>query len=111
MSLVGKNTQAIIYQKIVTPVVVIDRIYAYRWQHRDSNNISLCLHIMSDCGSVDTVVRKLYTAAESLVLDYMEYENPEGPKTIKWIHSKAVNSIPAGSQLVYRRPAIEVLAA
>lgn len=104
--IIGEGTQRVIIRKVVTPVAIISHVYAYLSRRKDSDQLAVAVHIVSDGGKADTIVGKLIRRAHDEVVHTLRTERPENPKHLRWRHSNSTLGVPTGAQLVYVRPEV-----
>lgn len=102
MSFIGRETQALLLQKIVSPLPIVKRIYAYPRQSGDGSYYC-SIHVVSDNGTWDVVVKRLMRKWHSLIAETYEKERHQAMPTFKWTHSLNDAGIPKKAQVLFVR--------
>ena len=102
MDVIGPRTARTILSKVVFPTCVISRVYAY---HRADPDTTVCvLHIVSDDGQHNTIVRHLYEqASEDVGLAFLD-ENAYDIKRLSWRLDVSDEAVPEQAQTLFVRP-------
>lgn len=105
MALIGTKSLQVILQGVIIRTPIIAKVYAYP-RRDEQNHLHLAVHIISDGGTSDTVIKKLCDRVKADFAKAYEHECVHGLEKFKFVHSDARSQIPERSQLIYVRPAV-----
>jgi hypothetical protein len=107
--LIGADVLQVVVDRIIVPTPVIAKVVAYLKREEDGTS-SIVLHVVSDCGDKDTVVKKLFERAKS---DLAEAFDTEPGNVVvapfRLVQSKTNDDavkFPKPAQLLYIRRAV-----
>lgn len=104
MALIGPRSLQVLVQGLIIPTPIIVKLCAYP-RHDGRGQQHLAVHIISDDGTCDTIVKKLCDRIRANFVAAYKHECTHGLERFKFVHTdRETANIPSGAQLIYLRP-------
>lgn len=101
LSFLGANCLRVIMHRIVDPTPIIGGVYAY--PRRDQDMTRLVLHVVSDDGEKNAIVKRLILRAHTDFSAHYGKEHMRELPHFVWTHGGPSDKVPNMAQVVYAR--------